>query len=171
MNTNSVDIDKVIADHPVRQRLELSGKARQFIAILSRFRSSLGFMPEHLQRKLQPDDWDSEQKIKEAVSETVAKNPFKGYFSLRHDPLRPHPLMQQMRQQSVGFINDQIWTVIFDDFHKEHGMSIDIFNFLTLKMFGEPPSGCLVTGYNIPEDAIDGNENFDNLPTRDTESQ
>ena len=137
------------------------------------FRDALGYIPRKMQEKLKHEDWTNAEKVSEAVSEIVKENPFKGYFSFRHDPVLPHPMMSALNQQAVGFINDQIWAVIFGDFNKELGMPPDVFNFLTLTICGEPPSGCMVTGYNLQEDQpmTEANGSFENLPTKDPDSK
>jgi hypothetical protein len=171
MNVKNVNVDEVIAQYPVRHRLELSSRARQVLRVLVDLRSAIGHIPTAIQEKLQPAEWNDPEKVAVAVGEIIKENPFKGYFSFRNDPVLPHPMINVVNQQSIAFINDQIWAVIFGDFNKELGMSSDVFNFITLSICGKPPSSCLVTGYELQEDQPMTDGSFEEFPTKDPESK
>jgi len=158
--------DEVIERWPVRSILELSGKARSQLMFLNKFKAAVGHIPGQLAEPFQQGTVDPEgEGLQNAINELVNENPFAGYFSVRVDPLQ-HPMMEMCLQQTRKILIDMCWTVVFNDYNKHLKMSIEVFNFLQLKVTSTL-NGCMVAGYRFNDDdemmtngPEEGNESF-----------
>ena len=143
--------DAVIDKWPVRTVLELSGKARGYLLLLNQFKDAIGYIPGKLDETFQSGVLDpGSEEIQKTANDLVDAKPFAGYFSIRTDPIQ-HPMMEVCLRQNRKFVTDMCWTVVFADYNKHLGMTIDVFNFLQLKVEAAL-NGCMVAGYRFTDE-------------------
>lgn len=155
---------------PVGKVIELSGRNIQFVVFLLRAKKATNHLHRALadqkdriksiELQFPDDDMDERRKrIKDLMTDIIdeewAENPFEAMICANMAGGVSHPMSAQLVSQTQGQIWVMIWSLILEEFVKEHGYPKAIFDKLQLELIEKPtPRGVLVKGYNFTADDL-----------------